>query len=325
MKIAVRGGHNFLAVGSSALIDEVTEDRKVKDSVIKYLRRVGNEVLDVTPGNMASDSDLAYGVRKANEWGADLFVSIHFNKRYSSYVGKIGTETWVYSKSDNIKLDEEVAGRVVNSISGLGFINRGVKERTDLYELKATKMASIIVEVCFVEATEDVALYKKLGPDKIGRAIAEAISNKKLEVGNMDKIIGYTYIYENNDGKKTIGSLSVGATVEVIDYWSTLSKIKYGDSFAYVDTSALESRAKKVNLSGKVYKDGDFTKEIGTVNGNAYIAAEYSNAYKIYWNGVWGYVKKEVAPSTDLVKENEALKKENKELKDKINKIKVLL
>ena len=38
-------------------------------------------------------------------------------------------------------------------------------------------MKSMIVEVCFVEATEDVALYKKLGYDKIGKTIAEAIVN----------------------------------------------------------------------------------------------------------------------------------------------------
>ena len=103
MKIAVRGGHNFLATGSSALIDETTEDRRVKDSVIKYLRELGNDVLDATPGNMDSDSDLAYGVNKANNWGAELFISIHFNKAYNSYNGAIGTETWVYSKRDNIK------------------------------------------------------------------------------------------------------------------------------------------------------------------------------------------------------------------------------
>lgn len=179
MKIAIRGGHNFQAIGAVGIIDETTEDRKVKDSVIKYLKELGHTVLDVTPGNMDSDSDLVYGVNKANNWGADLFISIHFNKAYNSYVGKIGTETWVYSKTDNIK-DEEYAQRIVDSIGGLGFVNRGVKERIDLYELKATKMGSVIVEVCFVEATEDVALYKKLGPDKIGQVIAAAISNKKI-------------------------------------------------------------------------------------------------------------------------------------------------
>ncbi|MDU5106545.1 MULTISPECIES: N-acetylmuramoyl-L-alanine amidase [unclassified Clostridium] len=184
MKIAVRGGHNFQATGASALIDETTEDRKVKDSLIKYLKLLGNEVLDVTPGPCDANTDLAYGVNKANEWGADLFVSDHFNKAFNSYNGALGTEVWIYSKTDNIKLDEEVGTRVVNTLSELGFKNRGVKESKELYELRATKMASIIVEICFVEATEDVALYKKLGADKIGQVIAEAISNVKINNSN---------------------------------------------------------------------------------------------------------------------------------------------
>ncbi|WP_294364136.1 N-acetylmuramoyl-L-alanine amidase [uncultured Clostridium sp.] len=139
------------------------------------------------------------------------------------------------------------------------------------------------------------------------------------DTGNMDKIIGYTSVYEDNNGNKKIGSLNTGATVEGVDYWSTLSKIRYGNSFAYVDTSALESRAKKVSLSSKVYEDGNFTREIGIVNGVTYIVAEYSNAYKIYWNNVWGYVKKDI----DLEKED--LKKKVKELENTINKIKSLL
>lgn len=183
MKIAVRGGHNFQAPGASALIDETTEDRKVKDSVIKYLNQLGHTVLDVTPVNMDTNSDLVYGVSRANNWGADLFISIHFNKAYNSYNGAIGTETWVYSESDNYN-DEEYAKRIVDSIGALGFKNRGVKTSIDLYELKHTTMPSVIVEVCFVEATEDVALYKRLGPDVIGKVIAEAISNRKISNSN---------------------------------------------------------------------------------------------------------------------------------------------
>ena len=179
MKIAVRGGHCPKVTGASALIDELTEDRKVKDSVIKYLKELGHTVLDVTPPDSTntSSSDLAYGVNKANNWGADLFISIHFNKAYNSYTGAIGSEVCVYSNFD-------IAQRVVNGLASLGFKNRGQKVRNNLYELKNTKMKSMIVEVCFVEATEDVALYKKLGPDTVGKTIAEAIANKKVTVVN---------------------------------------------------------------------------------------------------------------------------------------------
>ena len=175
MKIAVRGGHCPKITGASALIDELKEDRLIKDVVIKYLNQLGHTVLDVTPPDSTSGSsaDLSYGVNKANNWGADLFVSIHFNNAYSTYNGALGTEVCVYSEND-------VAGRVVSQLASLGFRNRGQKVRTGLYELKNTKMKSMIIEVCFVEATEDVALYKRLGHDTIGKTIAEAIANKKV-------------------------------------------------------------------------------------------------------------------------------------------------
>ena len=173
MKIAVRGGHCPNVPGSRGIIDELKEDRLVKNAVIKYLNQMGVSVLDVTPPDSTSSSsaDLSYGVNKANNWGADLFVSIHFNNAYSTYNGALGTEVCVYSEYD-------IAGRVVNKMASLGFRNRGQKVRTGLYELKHTSMKSMIVEVCFVEATEDVALYKKVGYDYIGKTIAEALVNR---------------------------------------------------------------------------------------------------------------------------------------------------
>ena len=191
MKIAVRGGHCPKVPGARGILDELTEDRKVKDAVIKYLKKLGNEVLDVTPPDSISTSsaDLAYGVNKANNWGADLLVSIHFNKAYDSYNGALGSEVCVYST-------HVIAQRVVDALGSLGFKNRGQKVRTGLYELRNTSMKSMIVETCFVEATEDVELYKKLGSDTIGKAIAEAIVNGSL--GN-----SYPKTPSDNDGSNT--------------------------------------------------------------------------------------------------------------------------
>ncbi|MGG7096232.1 N-acetylmuramoyl-L-alanine amidase [Clostridium sardiniense] len=180
MKIAVRGGHNFSVPGARGIIDETTEDRKVKNAVIKYLKLGGADVLDVTSSDSYNtiNSDLAYGVNKANNWGADLFVSCHFNKAYDHYNGAIGTEVWTYDESF------QSAIRVVNKIASLGFKDRGVKHSTALYELRATSMKSMIIETCFVEATRDVELYKALGADKIGKAIAEGILNKTINAGS---------------------------------------------------------------------------------------------------------------------------------------------
>ena len=175
MKIAVRGGHCPRVPGASKFLDELTEDRKVKESVIKYLKQLDHEVIDVTPPDTTntSNADLSFGIIKANTYNVDLFVSIHFNKAYDVYNGFLGSEVCVYSPFD-------IAQRVVNGLSSLGFKNRGQKVRPQLYEIRHTNMKAMIIEVCFVESIADVALYKKLGHDTIGKTIAESISNKKV-------------------------------------------------------------------------------------------------------------------------------------------------
>ena len=211
-KIAVRGGHCPKVPGAKAILDELKEDRLIKDAVIKYLKQLGHEVLDVTPPDSTSTSsaDLAYGVNKANSWNADLFASFHFNKAYDSYNGALGTEVCVYS-------EHEIAKRVVNAIAALGFKNRGQKIRRGLYELKHTSMQSMIVETCFVEATEDVALYRKIGPDAIGKAIAEAISNKTTTttpVSNTDESTNGVNNTQTSTGDNWISRLQAECNVQ---------------------------------------------------------------------------------------------------------------
>ena len=248
MKIAVRAGHGELCPGASALINELTEDRNVKDAVIKYLRELGHEVLDVTPPvNYTSSlgTDLAYAVNKANSWGAELFVSIHFNKAYDHYNGKIGSEVCVYSRND-------YAERVVNALSGLGFENRGQKVRKGLYELNNTKMNAMIVETCFIEATEDVALYKRLGADAVGKAIAEAISNKKTIVTPPPQA--------NTNTSNSNGSYLVKITADVLNVrkgpgtnHAVVTTVKQNDVYTIVEESngwgKLKSGAGWISLS----------------------------------------------------------------------------
>lgn len=195
MKIAVRGGHCPNFPGCSKFIDELTEDRKVKDSAIKYLKQLGCNVLDVTPPDNTNTlhNDLSYGVNKANNWGADLFVSIHFNKAYDIYNADLGTEVCVYCPFDT-------AQRLVNGLASLGFKNRGQKVRTNLYELKHSNMKAMIIEVCFVESTGDVCLYKHLGVDLIGKTIAESITGKKITNNNeTESELNYSmYLFSKN-------------------------------------------------------------------------------------------------------------------------------
>lgn len=171
MKIAVRGGHNYLSTGCTGLIDEVTENRKVTKALVEQLKAKGHTVVDVTPFDCDSYTDLNIGVSRANEIGADIFLSIHFNKAYDSYNGAIGTETWIFPNSSSY----HYAQKISDNIGKLGFRNRGVKTSSTLYELKRTSMKSIIVEVCFVEATKDVDTYNRVGYNAVAKAIAQAV------------------------------------------------------------------------------------------------------------------------------------------------------
>ncbi|MGL5870570.1 N-acetylmuramoyl-L-alanine amidase [Clostridium chrysemydis] len=181
-KIAVRAGHNFRATGARGLIDETVEDRKVKDSVIKYLKKAGYDVLDVTPGDCDVNTDLSYGVNKAENFGADLFLSIHFDKCYDSYEGSLGHACWVYKEGTE---SYGIAKKIVNKVcEEVGFKNRGVKINPSLYELRKTSMSAIIIETCFCEATEDVKIYKEKGFDLIGKSIATGIAGSIIDTSN---------------------------------------------------------------------------------------------------------------------------------------------
>ena len=90
--------------------------------------------------------------------------------RYRRFKG-IGTETLVYSDKNKV-----VAQKITDAISNTsGFKNRGVKIRTDLGLLIGTSKPCYLIEVCFVNDSVDVALYRR-DFDKICRAIANELA-----------------------------------------------------------------------------------------------------------------------------------------------------
>ena len=310
MKIAVRGGHNFQAKGASALIDETTEDRKVYKSVVENLKLAGHNVLDVTPGNCDVDTDLYLGVKKAEEWGAELFVSIHFDKAYDTYAGALGTATWIYGTGGQA---EVFAKRIVDSVAnGTGLKNRGVRVNSKLYELRKTTMPAIIVEVCFCEATEDVRIYEEKGANLVGKLIAEGICNNSVEntveetkpnvepqnsqtttnIKANARVVNDFLYARDSEGNKVGGYASEGDEIEVLDVSDSrqLALIKYptpnGAKERYVTnaTNCIEyfyqDQYKNGSTPEPVYQESSCKTEIGSLN-------PYEKATPIYRkNGV---------------------------------------
>ena len=172
MKIGVRGGHTELCKGASGIIDELTEDRKVKNFVISKLRALGHTVIDCTPPvnyTSSAKKDLVYGTYTCNNNNCELYLSIHLNSADSSAAH--GTEVCVYSAFDT-------AQRVVNNIAALGFANRGQKLHPGYHDVRCPSCKAMIIECCFVGSVADTNLYKKVGPEGIANAIVKGVTGK---------------------------------------------------------------------------------------------------------------------------------------------------
>ena len=179
MRINVHAGHNpagKVACGAVGLINESTENRRVKDEVIAQLQALGHTVYDCTENNGTGQSDvLKKIVNRCNSHAVDLDVSIHFNSGAGDPAGNsktTGVEAYVYSASSAAK---PYAEKICNAIADLGFRNRGVKTSSTLYVLKHTVSPAVLIECCFVDDKDDVELYDY---QKMAAAIVKGITGQ---------------------------------------------------------------------------------------------------------------------------------------------------
>ena len=184
MNFTVHAGHNpdnKVACGAIGLIKESTENRNVKNEVIRLLKEEGHTVYDCTVENGTSVSDIVNKqVSKMNSYSdIDLHISIHFNSGANDKTGNgksTGVEVLVYNISGT-KYD--TAKRICSKIEGLGYKNRGVKVRNNLGVLSKTKAQALLVECCFVDDKDDIDLYNY---KRIAKAIVEGVLNKTISV-----------------------------------------------------------------------------------------------------------------------------------------------
>ena len=181
MRINIHAGHNpdgMTACGAVGLIRESTEARAVKDRVVAQLTAMGHTVHDCTCNNGTNQQDVLKRIVTAcNSHEVDLDVSIHFNAAANPEPdGKTtGTEVLVYNNASRVVL---WAQQIADSIAALGYRNRGVKERPGLYVLKHTKAPALLIECCFVDDPDDVAIYNA---DRMAAAIVAGITGQAAE------------------------------------------------------------------------------------------------------------------------------------------------
>lgn len=114
---------------------------------------------------------LAERAEMANNWGADLFISIHANALDGSG-SAYGTECYTYpnSTAENKRLSADIASSIS---SKLGTYNRGHRE-ADFAVLRLTQMPSVLIETAFIDNSGDADKLKNRQSD-FAQAIFEAI------------------------------------------------------------------------------------------------------------------------------------------------------
>lgn len=151
-------------------LQEAIIAKEIADYVEQYLNAAGVQVV----GNLQSDS-LSEITNAANASNADIFISIHCNA--AENVSAMGTEVLHYPGSKaGIALGECIQHQIVKA---LDMVDRGLKERGNLYVLKHTDMPAVLVETGFVSNYAD-AIKLRDQADDFARAIARGVTDYEL-------------------------------------------------------------------------------------------------------------------------------------------------
>lgn len=173
----VHGGHSLKCRGVSDLLDEVNEDRAVKNKLIELLRANGYTVYDCTDDYGTTQSEnLSSIVSKCNSHTVDLDISIHLNSERNDRVGdgKCGGVE-VYGYDDRIYgVAYRIAENIANTL-GIGFHGAPVKYNKSLYVLRKTRAKAVLIECCFVDDRDDANRWDST---KCAMAIASALGCK---------------------------------------------------------------------------------------------------------------------------------------------------
>lgn len=155
-KIYINPGHSDKDPGAVGYETERDLNVRTASFMSAYLIANYDCEIKVTPGSMNKLADIC---KHANQWGADLFVSIHNNAG-----GGDGYEALVVSEARR-----DLGEVFVKHVIAIGQNSRGVKYRPGLVVLRDTYMPAILNEGAFVDNKKDItdwnddAELKKLG------------------------------------------------------------------------------------------------------------------------------------------------------------------
>lgn len=176
MKVFINPGHapNGMpdpgACNSETGLRESDVAASIGALVKKYLEAAGCEV------QMLQSDDLYEIVSASNNWGADVFVSIHCNSAANPEAH--GAECWhYYSSTAGQELATCIQQQIVDSLPVTDRGTKGAEPGVNgLYVLTNTDAVACLVETAFISNTEDEDLLERC-QDDFARAIARGVTD----------------------------------------------------------------------------------------------------------------------------------------------------
>lgn len=178
MKIFINPGH-CVGVDPGAVGHGLEEARVVLDignRAADYLRAVGYAV------KVFQYDGLREIAEDANDWGADIFISIHCNAARNESAR--GTETFYWNGGSGKGLAKCVNAQIVKAV---GTVDRGLKT-ANFTVLGRTNMPAILVETAFITNAGDADILANRADD-FARAIARGVTDYVKETAPLPDVI----------------------------------------------------------------------------------------------------------------------------------------
>ena len=187
MKVVIDPGHAGRnidpgAVNGSTGLQEADVALVISRQVANYLLNVGYEVKQTrTEWEQEETDDLSYRTALANDWGADIFISLHCNSAANQSAE--GYEVWT---SPGNTLGDKLATRIYGQIAAEFPDRAGRTDYSDgdpdkesrFYVLVHTDAPACLVEMAFISNDAEAALLADAAwQDRYARAIARGVTD----------------------------------------------------------------------------------------------------------------------------------------------------
>jgi N-acetylmuramoyl-L-alanine amidase len=240
-KLALNAGHYIGTPGKRchySLDKNETREWTLNDRVCDKIEAIlsgydGIEVLRIDDTTGQTDVSLEDRTNKANNWGADFWLSIHHNAAGKVFSGG-GIVAYVYTNASQTEVEwQHALYRAAVQSTGLYGNRSNAVPKKDLHELRETKMPSVIMECGFMDSSVDVPIIlSEEYADKLANALVKVVVEKSGATEK--KLVFEPYsltMCENpfrlyNANNEVVGSVNEGATLTVLEEKDGKAKVE---------------------------------------------------------------------------------------------------